>query len=447
MKKIIYTTIILIYLFLNTGCMPGRNEIQIPTKEVISESLTQTISDQAPTKTATTSVVRATTTPEFFPTSTSTLKPETTPGFEKKCATFQKPDSTKLSFSGKLIFIREPDIYLLDLDTFKEEMIGTVKFSGAVISPDQKTLAYVNQDDTTGKAYLVVKRFDFEHSINIPFQPNWVDLVGWINDQQLVILLKWIEGESKNLTQPPLLAINPFTMEEQHLRTDLPDIYRHHLTFMWQGWNSVVYSPNLNQAWYIAGSKVEPNMFVLWDLKGNKKIAEFPVAGDPRSFPHWSPDGKTIALAIDWQKEKPWPAYEIYAIDRRGIAKQLTHLEGFSPIFISDISWSPDGKSIAFWYSFPDQMNNRGDQHLAVLDISSGKITDYCLPGEKDSYSGDPRNIPAPIWSPDGKYVVIENKERSHTLNEKTKIYLLDLNSQVAMDLLEDVELVGILMK
>jgi TolB protein len=103
---------------------------------------------------------------------------------------------------------------------------------------------------------------------------------------------------------------------------------------------------------------------------------------DQASWPKWSPDGSTIAVALGNTAEM---TSDIALVDARsGSAKLITHdAKGYSRP-----DWSPDGSRL----TYSSLVDGRGA--IFVLDILSGKIT---------TVVDDPRiHADAPKWSPDG---------------------------------------------
>ena len=105
----------------------------------------------------------------------------------------------------------------------------------------------------------------------------------------------------------------------------------------------------------------------------------------------WSPDGKSVAYFSDRNGDE----YELYVrnADGTGEERQLTHGSkawSFTPL------WSPDSKLIAF---------GDRDHKLRIVDVAGGKTTDL----DKDDY-GD---IGHYRWSPDSKWVVYTKLNQS----------------------------------
>lgn len=73
--------------------------------------------------------------------------------------------------------------------------------------------------------------------------------------------------------------------------------------------------------------------------------------------------------------------------------------------------WSPDGRSIAFWFN----------GFLAVFDIARNVVTDYCIP------SGDPL-ASGPKWSPDSRQIVI-GSEAGFSMTPK-RVIVVDVQNK-----------------
>src|SRR5205823_11895239 len=90
----------------------------------------------------------------------------------------------------------------------------------------------------------------------------------------------------------------------------------------------------------------------------------------------WSPDGKWLAYALD-------EAVYLVRSDGSGL-RRLAGVEALT------LAWSPDGSTIAFGRLHKGRLNSR----VALIDVRSGTERDL-VQGPAVSY--------APAWSPDGK--------------------------------------------
>jgi len=134
------------------------------------------------------------------------------------------------------------------------------------------------------------------------------------------------------------------------------------------------------------------------------------------SSPAWSPDGKRIAFA-----RYPFTAGEtsgpgqIYVINPDGTG--LTKLEGKgndSP-YTKSLSWSPDGRKIAF----EGQPSTPSNDHLFVMN-ADGTGQTKVTSGRGDGW---------PTWSPDGTAIAFESHRDSRDLYGFARdIYVINSN-------------------
>jgi dipeptidyl aminopeptidase/acylaminoacyl peptidase len=160
------------------------------------------------------------------------------------------------------------------------------------------------------------------------------------------------------------------------------------------------------------------SMSNIWiaSLDGKKKQQLTYSRQNSNSLPKWSPDGQWIAYLSDAGEDG---TTQIWLISTKGDkAEQLTEFYGE----ISDYSWSPDSRKIAFIGS---EDKSEGDEprpividryqfkadgqgyltnardHLYVYNFRN-ESTMLLTPGEHDEFS--------PSWSPDGQYIAYVTK-------------------------------------
>lgn len=312
------------------------------------------------------------------------------------------------------------------------------------VSPDNRWIAYhyflLDQKDNYLNNNLVVA--DSNNRIQKTFQ--WEDTWGplnWLNAQHLMIQIIKPGKEGKEYS---FLELDPFTNEREYFKPDLPGMYDVVPRLNWDGWGVTAYDPSRTRVAYLQGEVSGPYHYVLWDLEQQEPVTGIQVIGQFHVVPRWSPDGETFAFAPSlYAVLEAYPHYEILGVDREGTITQLTNLTDQYPwVYISDLTWSPDGDSIAFWYSYwQDEKPGiyaTGTRYLAVVDIADGLVTDFCIPGEKDASMGVSK-YPRPMWSPDGNQIVVQ----SQITEDAFRTVLVDLRQERAFQIAEDLEPVG----
>ena len=163
-----------------------------------------------------------------------------------------------------------------------------------------------------------------------------------------------------------------------------------------------------------------------------KKPRRVTAASDGRDhdekWPAWSPDSKLLAFRSD--AAKPGQAQVWVAPADGGAARQLTHVTGQ----ISELRWSPDGRSIAFLFVEGSAQETGAltaykpdagvveetidEQRIAVVDVADGRVRQVS-PAKLYVYDYD--------WSPDGKRFAAEAAEGSGTNNYWiAQLYVVD---------------------
>ncbi len=145
----------------------------------------------------------------------------------------------------------------------------------------------------------------------------------------------------------------------------------------------------------------------LWRAKpdGSQRLQlTFPpmLAGQP----HWSPDRKHIAF-VARAPGRPWKIHLMSA--EGGAPKQL--MPGARNEI--DHSWSPDGTALVFGYAGNLEAETAGVVAIHRLDLRTQEVS--TLPGSEGRW--------APVWSPNGRYIVAVG-EGAH------KLLLYDFTTQ-----------------
>ncbi|HEY9448827.1 MAG TPA: S9 family peptidase, partial [Gemmatimonadaceae bacterium] len=144
----------------------------------------------------------------------------------------------------------------------------------------------------------------------------------------------------------------------------------------------------------------------LFDLE-TRKLEQLTSGPYDDESPAWSPDGRRIAFV---SARGPDPDRsgntDIFVVDARlgASPKQLTTFEGPDD---GEISWSPDGKSIAYIQGSEPKYSAYNMRHLAVVPAEGGapRVLSEALD----------RSISSPLWSADGSaiyFVVSDDRIR-----------------------------------
>jgi hypothetical protein len=295
-----------------------------------------------------------------------------------------------------MLVIEEKHPFLLELETGVKIALNDSK-GGFSASPDGKWLASFYVDDNI-RLWLSVEAASGKQEKLIPWNDDWFLLGGWLDDEHV-----WI-SHSK---EPLLTVVNPFSGEQQELVPDFPGLETvaqlgEHFTL---GASTVLYNSSLNLAVYPRLESDGYAYVVLWDRQANRVLAKIKDVSKSFSYrPLWSLDQKEIYVAVADLWNKPDDLiHDFFGLSQDGQVRQLTDFgASFAATSIGGSSLSPDGKKIAFWLKLRPSLYE--EQQLAVLDLETQQVTNYCVPG---SYQGD---APSPLWSLDGRYLTVQNQ-------------------------------------
>jgi WD40 repeat protein len=226
-------------------------------------------------------------------------------------------------------------------------------------------------------------------------QNKVLQILGWLDDQSVVL-----QGTRDDGT---VIIFNPFTAEQQELRPVFYDFYQGDPPPYW----FPTYNPTLTRVVYPNGHYFKGVGYVLMDVQSGRVLWQYPFDSAPYVAAQWSPDGKQFAVAAEVnQARHNSPGFqEFFVVSEDGQVTVQTHLtDVYAAVYIGHFSWSPNGKQIALWLSVIDNSADPSSEnyHFAILDISTGQLTDYCVQNQFGS--------PAPVWSPDGQQLIVENQ-------------------------------------
>jgi Tol biopolymer transport system component len=231
--------------------------------------------------------------------------------------------------------------------------------------------------------------------------------------------------------RPPgtMILLDPFSDSRQELSPSFPDAYAQDAPARWENFTVVIYEPSLEKVAYLRDTFSDEGLgIVLLDLQSNRALWQLNHTSASIVTPKWSPDGEQLTVAEPTTINTYH--FEILSVDSQGKVTQLTNLtEIYSVTLIGDFNWSPDGRFIAFWFEDrPTPLMGDGLERLLVLDTTGKKITDTCIPGSVLGSSI------APIWSPDGRYIVVENIYKANAI----RVLLVDTQENMAWQIAEN---------
>jgi hypothetical protein len=203
----------------------------------------------------------------------------------------------------------------------------------------------------------------------------------------------------------PVAVINPFSGEVQEIASDYPGNSSPWGTEMKFIYSDVVYDPTLNLAIY-PEVNADGSFVTLWDRNSQTAVARLEELGIFYHNPIWLPGGKQFVISVThsatrrddidgWYLRDEW-----FSIDRTGEINQLTHFgDHFTEADIEGASISPNGRYLAFWLAV--NPSPYPGSNLAVLDLETRQVINYCVPGS-------PAKFPLePVWSPDSRYIAL----------------------------------------
>jgi hypothetical protein len=259
---------------------------------------------------------------------------------------------------------------------------------------------------------------------------------GWFDSQRLK---RGLISESGKHT---LVLLNPFKKERQSLPADFPssEMYSENFFMAWIRASSPIYDPTLTRVVY--GSGFHDNSYtihprvIIWDAQSNQKVTEINTM-DWGDTPVWTPDGKQFFMAanLDPKKTRDF-ADEFFAISRDGDIRQLTHFMDYykESDILDSYELSPDGKLMAFWFVSKPSLSD-GPQ-LAVLNIGTGEVTNYCIKG--DAFADNAYEPWLPVWSPDSTQLLVISRPPEDT--KVRRVVAVDIVHNFAAQINADME-------
>ncbi|MEG4166950.1 DPP IV N-terminal domain-containing protein [Microcoleus sp. S13_D1] len=136
------------------------------------------------------------------------------------------------------------------------------------------------------------------------------------------------------------------------------------------------------------------------DGSGMKKLTKSPgeyISGGSQLV--WSPDRTKIAFLFG-----AYPKQQIYTINADGTNLKNLRNNPQNEVYNVKIFWSPDSSRIAYYYNKPGDSSGE-QQDIYLLDINRGTAKNL---------TQKPRNYGQLSWSPDGKFIAFVAGEFNH---------------------------------
>jgi WD40 repeat protein len=372
--------------------------------------------------------------------------PNNISGISSKCA--EMIPSLDIIPDGTIVLQDEitRNIALFDLQSDKETMFEEAVFVMAV-SPDNKQLAYT--DETTKQLIILSSTGEKESIISVP--QDWIGVVSWIASDTL--LMEKFIGKPFGLASSVIYHLENGRSEEYlssypGIRTAIPPLQWGNYSY-----TRTVYDPSFSRVVFAAGDEHGLPLLRLWDLKANREVVEFHQGYDNHigGAPQWMRDGSAFIAGIYPQQQiedtlyknvhedLPYKGgFELFQVSRDGKIMRLTYLTIDYDAGEEGFSLSPDEKHVAFWLNLNYKPGDLyAERKLAILNTKTGEITDLCI-------AGGATPTP-PIWSPDGKHLVVS---RYYVTGDAlTDALLIDLENNQGVKIANNVIAKGWLVK
>jgi len=387
----------LFFVYLVTGCVSNPQKVVspfTPTATNLSNNFTQVVSQET------------TSTPLAVETS-----PSETGNIQYSCLNIGIDDYQTMDIRGTLAFRNQEslsgdELLLINLNSGEQKKLTHHLVNLYTMSPKGSYLAFDSSDSNQEENRQLINVIDSsgESVVVVNKEKEW-DRFEWLSEGELLVNVP--NGNN------PLIALSPFTGEEKSIEPFFTNAQRpsdQELIYAWGffSYHKIVYNRDLTRAVYAVLEAGEPRIAIR-DTTSSKDLASYPSYEAWGVSPKWSPNGEYLAIALNTNssfRTDNIRQYELFIIDHNGNKIYSTSLfNSMKSLYISSLSWSPDNNYVAFWYTTENDIHQ--SLELAVLDVKTKAITNYCISKNEETHSWK-RNDISPIWSPDSTALLVE---------------------------------------
>jgi hypothetical protein len=356
--------------------------------------------------------------------------------FNKKCLYIDQEKLLEEVSNSKIIFENREvsngrylsGVILLNLATLEKNIIDNFSehFLDIRESPDKTQIAYHLVKDRIFPDKLIIADADFQPIKIIDWKNEWNSIIGWSDENHIIITKNEDEISYSKLSNLIILDIN--TLSEKEIIPEFPNLYDFHPLPSWNGYVPIIYNSDFTKAIYMKWTDETKSTYgyAFWDVTNNKELAFQKIVYTP--IPQWSPDESYFVTSglINISPK------DLFAVYENGQTKRLTNFDNyFQNAEVYNFSWSPNGDYLAILLI--EESDNK-KANLVLLNISTGVLTDYCT--SVTIYGDTYTNTFVPLWSPDSNQLIIQDwYEIDHR-----KILMIDILNNSATILAEDVE-------
>lgn len=320
---------------------------------------------------------------------------------DQSCWEMKNNTDSPIDFPGSLVYL-DPILnqnIILSLKNRKMEPVME-----RFVSPDGSLLADV--DHETGNLRIASSIDNKNYSI-----PNdWYFFGKYLSDNSLLLSTSGSLYESYQVGKgatDQVIIFSPSNGEYVRRSYFLPDIYLHPGNHYFY----IEYSPDFRYVIYPTDNQQDGSNSILFDLQDKKVLWRGSGEWGFPSYapPIWRLDSKAVTV-ID--RDKNANVLNFYNISLDGSYIPITQFQNIfdSTTVLSYMSWSPDGRYLAFAVSSPKIMGSRTDElSILILDSHNGELINPCI--ALPYYSTDGIK-----WSPDSNNIAIVPHDRSRIL-------------------------------